>query len=56
MERRVAVGSVALDARARAALLANVARQLPASGRNVLNAVDRLEENLKETDFNISIN
>lgn len=44
VERRVAVGFVALDAGARATLFADVAGELPASGRDVLDTVDRLQE------------
>lgn len=44
VEGGVAVGLVALDAGARAPLLADVAGELPAGGRDVLDAVDRLQE------------
>jgi len=44
VEGGVAVGLVTLDAGAGAALLADVAGELPAGGRNVLDAVDRLQE------------
>lgn len=44
VEGRVTVGFVALDAGARAALLADVARELPASGRDVLDAIDGLQK------------
>lgn len=40
----VAVGFVALDAGTRATLFADVAGQLPAGRRNVLDAVDGLQE------------
>lgn len=44
MESGVAVGFMALDACARAALLTNVAGQLPARRWDVLDAVDGLQE------------
>ncbi len=44
MEGGVAVGFVALDAGARAALFTDVAGQLPAGRRDVLDAVDGLQE------------
>lgn len=44
VEGGVAVGFVALDAGAGAPLLADVAGELPASGGNVLDAVDGLQE------------
>lgn len=44
VERCVAVSFVALDAGARATLLADVAGELPARGRDVLDTVDRLQK------------
>lgn len=44
VEGSVAVSFVALDAGAGAALLTDIAGQLPAGGRDVLDAVDGLQE------------
>ena len=44
MEGSVTISSVALDASTGASLLANVTRQLPPSGWNVVYTVDGLEE------------
>ena len=52
VERRVAVRLVALDAGTGAALLADVARQFPARRRDVLDTVNRLEEDgVREADL-----
>ena len=52
MEGSVTIGSVALDTRTGSSLLANVTRQLPTSGWNVVYAVDGLEEDgVGETDL-----
>lgn len=44
VEGCVTVGFVTLDAGARTALLADVAGEFPASGRDVLNAINRLQK------------